>query len=266
MKTKLILLTLLLATSLHAQTSFKVDVKGSGRPMILIPGLSSPGSVWDGTIAHFEKRYECHRLTLAGFAGEKPIDGPLLPTVKRELADYIRAKKLARPIVVGHSLGGFLAFWLASTEPDLVGAVVAVDGLPFAPAAMGAITPEQIDQMMKYIASQTPEQFAMQTRMSLGMMITRKEDLERVTAAAVKTDAAMAARAMRELMTTDLRDQVANIKVPVLLIGAGNAHEAYAKQIASIPRHELVMAKDAKHFVMLDAPDFFYATIEKFLQ
>ena len=265
MKTKLILLTLLFAATVHAQ-SFRVDVRGSGRPMILIPGLSSPGEVWDGTIAHFEKRFECHRLTLAGFAGEKPIDGPLLPAVRRELAEYIRAKKLEKPVIVGHSLGGFLAFWLASSEPDLVGAVIAVDGLPFAAAVMGAMTPEQIDQMTRYLASQTPEQFALQTRMSLGMMITRKEDLERVAAAAVKTDAATAARAMREMMTTDLRADVAKIIVPVLLIGAGDAQEAYAKQIASIPRHELVMAKDSKHFVMLDVPDFFYATVERFLQ
>jgi len=269
MKTKLILLiALLIAAAVHAEPrSFRVDVKGSGRPMILIPGLSSPGEVWDGTIAHFEKRFECHRLTLAGFAGQKPIDGPFLPTVRRELADYIRAKKLDKPIIVGHSLGGFLAFWLASTDPDLVGAVIAVDGLPYLPGAMGGatVTPEQIEQMSRYIASQTAEQFAMQTRMSLSMMITRKEDLERIAASSVKSDPATAGRAMQEMMTTDLREAVAKIKVPVLLIGAGDGEETYAKQIAAIPHHELVMAKDSKHFVMLDVPDFFYATLDRFL-
>lgn len=264
MKNTLILLALLVSAPLHAQ-SFRVDVRGSGTPMILIPGLSSPGEVWDGTIAQFEKRFECHRLTLAGFAGQKPIDGPLLATVRRELAEYIRSRKLEKPVIIGHSLGGFLAFWLASTEPDIVGAVVSVDGLPYAPAAMGAMTQEQIDQMAKYVASQTPEQFAMQTRLSLGMMITRREDVERVAVAAVRSDPGTVARAMRELMTTDLRPDVAKIKARVLLIGSGRAEEAYAKQIAAIPRHELVMAKDARHFVMLDAPDLFYATLERFL-
>lgn len=269
MKTKLLLLlTLLFAATLHADPkSFRVDVKGSGRPMILIPGLSSPGEVWDGTIAHLGKRYECHRLTLAGFAGEKPIDGPFLPTVRRELVEYIRAHKLEKPIIVGHSLGGFLAFWLASSEPDLVGGVIAVDGLPYLPAAMGGtVTPEQIDQMSRYIASQTAEQFAMQTRLSLAMMITRKEDVERIATASVKSDPSTAARAMKEMMTTDLRTDVAKIKVPVLLIGAGDGEAIYAKQIEAIPNRKLVMAKDSRHFVMLDAPDFFYATIEEFLQ
>jgi N-formylmaleamate deformylase len=256
-----------IATAVHAgPRSFHVDVKGSGRPMILIPGLSSPGAVWDGTIAHFEKTYECHSLTLAGFAGRKAIDAPLLPTVRKELVEYIRSNKLDKPILVGHSLGGFLAFWLASSEPGLVGAVIAVDGLPFAPAMMGApLAPEQIEQMQRYVASQTPEQFELQTRMSLGMMITKKEDIERIAAASVKSDPATVGRAMKEKMTTDLRDAVSKIDVPVLLIGAGDAKDAYEKQVASIPRHETVMAKDAKHFVMLDAPDFFLATLDRFL-
>ncbi|HEX8153760.1 MAG TPA: alpha/beta hydrolase [Thermoanaerobaculia bacterium] len=248
--------------------SFTAEVSGIGRPMILIPGLSSPASVWDGTAAHFGDRYQIHKLQLAGFAGAKPIDGAFLPTVRTELAQYIRDNKLSSPIVVGHSLGAFLAFWLASSEPDLVGAVVAVDGLPFAPAAMGGKPPDEaIDNMVQFIASQTPEQFAMQTRMSMSRMIGGKENLERFGGLAAKSDPKTVARAMKELMTTDLRGDVAKIKAPVLLIAAGDEQTAeYAKQIESIKRHELVVAKDSKHFVMLDAPDFLYAAMEKFLQ
>ena len=38
--------------------------------MILIPGLTCGGDVWKSTVEHFKDRYECHVLTLAGFAGE----------------------------------------------------------------------------------------------------------------------------------------------------------------------------------------------------
>jgi pimeloyl-ACP methyl ester carboxylesterase len=50
--------------------------------------------------------------TLAGFAGTPPIDTPLFPTVRRELAEYIREHHLDRPIVIGRSLGGMLAMAL----------------------------------------------------------------------------------------------------------------------------------------------------------
>lgn len=48
---------------------FDVAVKGKGPAMILIPGLASSGEVWDTTVEHFKDRYECHVLTLGGFAG-----------------------------------------------------------------------------------------------------------------------------------------------------------------------------------------------------
>src|SRR5689334_20013832 len=51
------------------QSPFTVKVVGKGRPMILIPGLMCSGDVWDTTVEHYKSSYECHVLTLAGFAG-----------------------------------------------------------------------------------------------------------------------------------------------------------------------------------------------------
>ena len=112
----------------YAPTSFSVTVAGRphGRPIILIPGLGCPGSVWADTVAHFPDA-ETHVLTLAGFAGQAPISTPLSATVRAELAIYIRDRHLEHPIIIGHSLGGFIAFWLAAAEPDLVGPTITVD-------------------------------------------------------------------------------------------------------------------------------------------
>src|ERR1700677_1286306 len=69
---------------------FKAVVTGSGPPMILIPGLASGGNVWDGTVAHFKDRYQCHVLTLAGFAGQPAMDGPFLEKVRDGIVKYIQ--------------------------------------------------------------------------------------------------------------------------------------------------------------------------------
>ena len=56
-----LLLTLLLLLAVSpasaAPASFNVVVTGAGRPMILIPGLSSPGKVWESTINHYSGSY-----------------------------------------------------------------------------------------------------------------------------------------------------------------------------------------------------------------
>src|SRR5213078_1825733 len=104
-------------------TSFRVEVSGHGRPILFIPGLASPGAAWKTTVAHYQDRYTCHVLSLAGFAGAPAISEPLIATVRRELAQYIRDQHLDKPIVVGHSLGGTLTLDLASHEPGLVGPI-----------------------------------------------------------------------------------------------------------------------------------------------
>jgi pimeloyl-ACP methyl ester carboxylesterase len=96
------------------ETAFDVTVTGSGRPVVFVPGLGSPGSVWDGTVAHLAGKYQTHVLTLAGFAGVAPIPPPFLLTVHQQLVDYV--KHLDHPIVVGHSLGGAEVLWLAETN------------------------------------------------------------------------------------------------------------------------------------------------------
>lgn len=260
--------------------SFQVEVHGAGSPVLLIPGLSCSGDVWDETVAALADRYEVHVLSLAGFAGRTAIAAPFLPRVRDDIVDYIRAQQLDRPAIVGHSLGGFLAFWLAASEPTLVGPIVAVDGVPFLPALMNASTTVDSVRTMAegtkaMMASLTPEQFAMQTRMSLATMVTAPEDLERLARQGGESDPTTVAQAMFELMTTDLRDDVANIESPVLLIAAGAAAptpegrarllRSYEAQVASIPDHRVVLADHARHFIMLDAPDFFRATLTDFL-
>jgi pimeloyl-ACP methyl ester carboxylesterase len=261
--------------------AFSVKVTGSGRPMILIPGLSCGGDVWDDAVAHFKGSYECHVVTLAGFAGQPSTADPSLRKVLDGLSEYIREKKLQRPVIVGHSLGGFLAFWLGIELPGEVGPIVAVDGVPYYPALMEAgATPEAqrpaAETLRNMIKGQTTGQFAFGNRWTLSTMITDAKEVERVAASSSRSDPKAVGQAMYEIMTIDLRDKVKAIRSPVLLLGATNAlasadeqkreEESYRAQMATVPRHKVVFAPKSRHFIQLDAPAFFYQEVESFLQ
>jgi pimeloyl-ACP methyl ester carboxylesterase len=265
-----------------ATRAFTVRVTGTGdRPMILIPGLLSSGEVWEDVVEHYSSRYRLHVLTLAGFAGVPAVDGPLLPRVRDELIAYIRQNQLDRPVLVGHSLGAFLALWVASTAPDLPGPIVAVDGVPFLPALMNpsatAAAAEPMAQQMRTLyRSMTAEQLEMQTRMALGHMITGEAGAARATAWARRSDGPSAGQALYELMTTDLRESAAKISSELLLIAAVKSVasmpdrldatlRAYEAQVARVPRHQVVAATQALHFVMLDDPQFLVSAMDEFL-
>ena len=97
---------------------FEVAVEGSGPPVILVPGLATTGEVWRGTVERLRDRYQLHVLTLAGFGGPEPIGAPFLPRVAAALAEYVDERRLERPVLVGHSLGGFVSLLAASSTPD----------------------------------------------------------------------------------------------------------------------------------------------------
>jgi N-formylmaleamate deformylase len=261
--------------------SFAVRIEGQGPAMILIPGFVSSGAVWDDVLAHYKTRYSCHVLTLPGFAGQPPITGPVLPRVRDEIIEYIRTRQLDRPVLVGHSLGGFLALWVAATSPDLVGPIVSIDGVPFMPAlgdpnaTVDSVRP-QADQMKALYASLSPEQLGMQSRMSFAAMMSDPARVETATRWAAASDPRTASTTIAELMTTDLREPIAGIRTPVLLIpavkafasmpgGEERARAAYVAQVKRISSHEVVPATNALHFVMYDDLPFLLRTMDQFL-
>ena len=52
----------------------------------------------------------------------------MLDTVDRDVAAFLPSAN--KPVIIGHSLGGFLAIRLAEEHSDLISGAVAIDGLP----------------------------------------------------------------------------------------------------------------------------------------
>ncbi|HVT13580.1 MAG TPA: alpha/beta hydrolase [Fimbriimonadaceae bacterium] len=260
--------------------SFAVKVVGHGKPVILIPGLTCTGDVWDGTVAKLKDKYECHILTLPGFGKQPPIDGPYLSHVRDDIIAYVKDKKLDHPMVIGHSLGGFMVFYLGVAEPKLFGKMVSVDGLPFLavifnPKATAESMKPMAEMIAKQMTSSKPEAFQASIKSNLVQEITEPKNVDAMDAFCKDSNPADVAEAMKEMLVTDLRGEVSKIQSPILLIAAGqwaktdaqkkSLNEIYSSQIQTIPNAKLEVAWTARHFVMLDDPAFFYKAVEDFL-
>ena len=280
MKTATVLL--MLAGALQAQDAFRVKVTGHGRPMILIPGLSSSGEVWDTTVARYKDRYECHVLTLAGFAGVPRVPAPMLDKVRDGIVEYARVHHLVKPVIVGHSLGGTLALDLAARYPDLPGRIVVVDSYPFLMGVMGPdVTPEKAReyaaQARQYMGSQTDDMYRryVKSGVSTRSMVTSESDFERIVDWGLASDRTAVTDAMAELYVMDLREDVARIKCPALVLASyigfpqatREGVEANLKrQYAKLDGVELEVSDHAHHFIMWDDPDWMFGFLDRFLK
>ena len=265
-----------------AHPSFTVRVVGKGRPVLLIPGLTCPGAVWDETVARYASRYQCHVLSLAGFGGVPAAGNSarFLPAVRDQLLAYIKTQKLDRPAVIGHSLGGFMGLMLSVAQPEAVGPLVILDSLPFLAAVQNPATTVETarpmaDGMRKQMSvGKMP--MAQQRQMVVGM-VTDTAHQSLVARWGQASDPASVAQAMYELYTTDLRADLGAVRQPVLVLGTWAAYQPYgatlastraifAAQYAKLPQHRIEMSQAGKHFIMYDDAAWFFQQADAFLQ
>ena len=260
----------------------------AGRPLVLIPGLSSGPWVWGGTIRHFMKRHVIYAVTLAGFDGapapRKKTD--LIGQADTSLLRLIDRYKITKPVLVGHSLGGTLAIRFATEHPGLIAGVVSVDGLPVFPL-MSAAQREAAAQHVRSMATHltAPEFRAQQLSYMKSVGVINPELAEQCAALSARSDPAAVSEYTAEDFELDLRPALKNLTVPLLVISPYYKadFERYAKlnnrslttaaQKANYYRELLENAPDARvetidgarHFAMLDQPDRFYGLLARFL-
>lgn len=270
------------AREIYDQPEFTVEIYGSGTPIYLIPGLASGGEVWQGTVERLKDRYECHVFTLAGFAGKDPISRtPYLKTIRKKLMDYIDAHGAG--IVMGHSLGGFLSLWIAIENDSLVEKSIIVDSYPFLAALRQPGATEETVQfpremMIQRMTQMDSVQFRRQQKNTLSAMISDERNIQKALKWSMQSDRATIVNAMGDLMQTDLRDDISKIQTPTYIMVAGNismnGQRLYSKkqiqqlaqeQYKNLSEKTISVAENARHFIMMDDPQWFYQTLERYL-
>ena len=274
----------------QACACFEVKVVGQGPAVILIPGVASSGEVWQSTVEALQANYQLHILTLAGFAGVQPI--PMqswgegyLAIQQQAILRYISEQQLDKPVVIGHSLGGYLALALAANSPEHISAAINVDGLP----ALGALIAEKSADAKSANHKPASADAAKQGKnpapqrgfdpQSMAKSMASDESWQqRIVADMYRSDGMTSGRVMGELMRADLRPALSNIRVPVLTLGAlqhgapyttpEQVQAGYESQLANAPTqyHSFAFARDSKHFIMADAPSWLNQHITQFLQ
>lgn len=271
------LLTLIFSNTANSQNdAIHVEIYGQGKPLVFIPGFTVPGSVWMPTVKALEKNYECHVITLAGFGGKAPIEFPWLPKVNQELKNYILQNKLHNASIVGHSLGGTIAIWLAAELNTSLSKIILVDALPAAGALM--IPNYNADQMVydhpynKQQLEMDHQTFEQQATMMSKSMSLKTTEQERIKNWILSSDRKTYVYGYTDYLKLDVRENLKKIAIPVYIIAATKPYgkeivgQNYQNQYENLKKYELIMAENCAHFVMLDDHEWFMEQIKIILK
>jgi pimeloyl-ACP methyl ester carboxylesterase len=256
-----------------------VTETGKGSPIILIPGLSSPRSVWDGVVPTLAKTHRVILVQVNGFAGDDAganLKPGVLDGIVSELHAYIAKNKLQGAAVVGHSMGGLVGLMLAKAQPGDVGKLMIVDSLPwygmlFGPGAtVDTVKPQAAAMRDRFTASYGKPDAAANQALAARFAL-RPDAQAKVADWMGKTDVRVSAESMYEDMVTDLRGDMGKIATPITMLYPTSAalpkavaEPLYTAAYKDAPHATLVEIPDSAHFIMLDQPELFLKTLTAF--
>lgn len=110
---------------------------GVGAPVVALHGLTASYVNFIGIAERLAGRLPLFALDLRGRGDSDKPEGPYgLAQHARDVAAAMRSMGLGPSIVIGHSMGAFIATALAAQDPGLVAGLVLIDGgyVPVAPA------------------------------------------------------------------------------------------------------------------------------------
>lgn len=105
---------------------------GNRLPLVLIHGITDDGLCWLPVAEALADRCDVIMVDARGHGKSDDPDGDCsIVAMATDVAELIKGLELARPVVLGHSMGAVIAMALAGNFPELSRAIILEDPPPF---------------------------------------------------------------------------------------------------------------------------------------
>lgn len=262
-------------------TRFSITIEGAGPNIILIPGLASHPDIFASTVERLQDRYTLHSVHVSGFAGAPPAgnagQSEILVPLGKEIANYA-ASLGGSTIVIGHSLGGLTALIAGLEEPDAFDRIMVIDVLPFFsvlmdPDATTSSITGAADFLKATLLSQTDQVFEAGQREGIEALTKSARATELSLAWSLTTDRGIMAEAMHDVLTTDLRERISLLDMPITILygrdelipNMARVEMQFQSGYAPAPNAQVIPIDGALHFIMQDQPEAYVRQLEGFL-
>ncbi len=105
-------------------------ILGQGPPVVILHGVYGSGDNWNTFVKPLSETYSVHLVDLRNHGRSPHAEAFNYDMLAADVAHYMQSRSLGPSLVIGHSMGGKTAMWLALQHPELVKALVVVDIAP----------------------------------------------------------------------------------------------------------------------------------------
>lgn len=264
--------------SVNQVTLLVRDSMSGGPPVLCLHGRWGCGETWNDLVARYRDGF---RLIVPDQRGHGQSDKPATGYANRDLAEdarqLLRELRATPAIVIGHSMGGRVAAFLAASHPKDVRAVAILDCGAEGSEPIREVPPEQITGVDPLTADwPTPYPSREAAERDLKARFPRATNVRYFLDSLVETAdgfdflfSRSAMAALEAYSKQDWTDLLPRLRCPVLLVRAAESWELSAEHAqrmrSRIPDCTYVEISDSDHMVYADNPGEFYPALDAWL-
>ena len=248
--------------------SLHYQVHGSGEPVLLVHGFPLSGQLWDPAVSLLQGRFELIVPDLRGHGRSGASDDVSMARYADDLAAQLDAAGAKGPVtVVGHSMGGYIAFEFYRRYPERVRALVLVDTRAGPDTEEAAEGRREMAGRVLRDGSGVIADALLDRLFAPAAAAALRERWNEVMAATPPVGVAAALRAMAE--RPDSRPTLPEIDWPMLVVvGADDAitpPEEARRMHEAIPNSRLEIIPEAGHMTPVEQPERFAEILHDFI-
>jgi 3-oxoadipate enol-lactonase len=241
---------------------------GNGAPLFLLHSLLSDRASFDAVAPKLSQSFRVIVPELPGFGRSLAVNGGLADIADR-MAEAVKDGSLGGgAIVLGNGYGGFVALQMAIRHPAIATRLILADsGAAFSDPGRQAFRTMAAAASASGLAAITD--VAMRRLFAPEFQAAHPELMRDRREAFLKTDPQVFGAACAQLAELDLRDELAKVKMPVLVV-VGEHDEATPPPMshelaALLPDARLKILPGCAHVPQLQSPQLFLEAISDFL-
>jgi pimeloyl-[acyl-carrier protein] methyl ester esterase len=238
----------------------------------MIHGWGMHSGVWQPLVKRLSQQYTLYLVDLPGMGSSRPVEPYHLHTLADEVAEVIPGVS----DVLGWSLGGLVAQRIALNQPDRIRRLILVSSTPrfvTSPDWQAGVDPANFKafaESVNHDYKATILQFlTLQCMKSSNRRATIKQLRAGFETKPTPTQSTLQ-RALHVLLDSDLREEIANIRKPTLLIHGDRDTLAPVQaahwMMQQLPIGYLRVMSGAAHAPFLSHSDQFMETLNQFLE
>jgi len=231
------------------------DRRGKGTPLVLLHGYPLDHHLWDGVVPLLQDQFDIIHPDLRGFGGFSTVDSfYTMEDIASDLAGLLDFLDIPKAVIVGHSMGGYVALAFARLYPERV------TGLGLVSSQVLADTPAKREDRFKTAAEVADKGIATVVEAMTPKFTsdTRLQEFARNSMEQQQPAAYIGAlKAMGERV--DSTPFLSRMDYPVVIVH-GDADNLIpidrAREVkAALPSAYLVEISGAGHMPMMEAPE-----------